>query len=60
MEHRRSDKECIVAMDSGLGAGAPPRNDQGTYGVACTSLAWITGPVGWPVGEPPGGSSEMP
>jgi hypothetical protein len=30
------------------------------YGVACTSLAWITGPVGAPVGEPPSGSSEMP
>jgi len=30
------------------------------YGVACTSLAWIAGAVGRPVGEPPTGSSEMP
>jgi hypothetical protein len=29
-------------------------------GVTCRSLAWMTGPVGWPVGEPPSGSSEIP
>ena len=35
-------------------------NFNGMFGVAWNSLAWMTGPVGAPVGEPPSGSSEIP